>query len=121
MSADYRKLVVWQKAKSLAIEVYRMTETGAIARDFGLRDQMRRAAVSVPSNIAEGDERGTDKEAVRFLFIAKGSLAELRTQVEIAEAVVNFPADDANHLIASADELARQIGALIKSKNIPAH
>lgn len=121
MSADYRKLVVWQKAKALAIDVYRATESGAIARDYGLRDQMRRAAVSVPSNIAEGDERGSDREAVRFLFIAKGSLAELRTQVEIAEVVAKLSAEDAARLISSADELARQIGALIKSKNIQPH
>lgn len=117
MSTDYRKLIVWQKAKALAIEVYRVSETGPIARDFGLRDQMRRAAVSVPSNIAEGDERGGDRESVRYLFISKGSLAELRTQVEIADAVGSLVPADAARLISLCDELSRQIGALIKSKS----
>ena len=56
-----------------------------------MRDQIRRAAVSVPSNIAEGDERNTDKESVRFLYIAKGSLAELRTQMDIALHTTTFP------------------------------
>lgn len=117
MSTDYRKLVVWQKAKILAIEVYRLTETGAIARDYGLRDQMRRAAVSVPSNIAEGDERGGDREAVRYLFIAKGSLAELRTQLEIAEVVADLPSAEVARLTLVCEELSRRIGALIKSKS----
>jgi four helix bundle protein len=117
MSTDYRKLIVWQKAKSLAIEVYRVTEAGPISRDYGLRDQMRRAAVSVPSNIAEGDERGGDREAVRYLFIAKGSLAELRTQLEIAEVVADLPSAEVARLTLVCEELSRQIGALIKSKS----
>ena len=66
------------------MDIYRLSEASGLAKDFGLRDQIRRAAVSVPSNIAEGDERDTDKDGVRFLYIAKGSLAELRTQLEIA-------------------------------------
>src|SRR6266498_6100970 len=80
----FRSLVVWQKSRDLAVAIYKLTNDGLIARDFGLVDQMRRSAVSVPSNIAEGDERETDKEAVRFLYVAKGSLAELMTQLEIA-------------------------------------
>lgn len=84
MGTGYRNLMVWQKAKALAVRFYLVSDIGPLSRDFGLRDQMRRAAVSVPSNIAEGDERDSDKDAVRFLFIAKGSLAELRTQLEIA-------------------------------------
>ena len=62
----------------------RLQISNKFVKDFGLRDQARRSAVSVPSNIAEGDERDTDKDSVRFFFIAKGSLAELRTQMEIA-------------------------------------
>ena len=80
----FKDLVVWQKAKDLAVQIYRLSENGALGRDFGLRDQIRRSAVSVASNLAEGDERGTDKEAIRYFYIAKGSLAELRTQVQIA-------------------------------------
>ncbi|HEX8463766.1 MAG TPA: four helix bundle protein [Abditibacterium sp.] len=68
-----------------------MTEDDQFARDFGLRDQLRRAAVSVPSNIAEGDERDGDGESVYFFRVAKGSLAEVRTQLEIASAIGYFP------------------------------
>ena len=80
----FKDLIVWQKAKDLAIKVYEASEEGDFNRDFGLRDQVRRSAVSIASNLAEGDERDTDKESVRFFYIAKGSLAELRTQIEIA-------------------------------------
>lgn len=80
----FKDLIVWQKAKNLAVIVYRASEGGALGRDFGLRDQIRRSAVSIASNLSEGDERATDKESVRFFYIAKGSLAELRTQIQIA-------------------------------------
>ncbi len=79
----FRNLMVWKKSKDLAVYIYKLTNTGSFSKDFGLRDQIRRAAVSIPSNIAEGDERDTNKESVRFLYIAKGSLAELLTQLEI--------------------------------------
>ena len=69
------------------MEIYVLTAKGPIARDFGLRDQLRAAAVSIPSNIAEGDERGSNRDCVRFFHIAKGSVAELRTQLEIAREV----------------------------------
>ena len=71
----FQKLKVWQKAKELAIFVYRLTAKGAFLKDHGLRDQMRRAAVSIPSNIAEGDELNTDKQSVNYFYIAKGSSA----------------------------------------------
>jgi len=68
----------------LAVSIYKITADGDLAKDFGLKDQLRRAAISIPSNLAEGDERDTDKDAVRFFYIAKGSIAELRTQLQIA-------------------------------------
>jgi four helix bundle protein len=74
----------WQKARTLTKEIYRVTLTGAIAKDFGLRDQIRRAAVSIISNTAEGFERGGDKEFLQFLAIAKGSAGELRAQLYVA-------------------------------------
>jgi four helix bundle protein len=82
--SGFRNLKVWQVGKDLAVEIYRITRTGAFRSDFGLRDQIRRSAVSIPSNIAEGNERNSMKDTVRFLFIARGSLAELDTQLEIA-------------------------------------
>src|SRR4030042_6627463 len=83
----FQDLIVWQKARDLAVKIYKISMTGGLGRDFGLRDQIRRSAVSIASNLAEGDERETDKESVRFFFIAKGSLAELRTQIRIAYAI----------------------------------
>ena len=81
---NFHKLRVWQKAKDLAVLIYKESQEGKLATDFGLRDQIRRAAVSVASNIAEGDELGSDKQAVKFFYIAKGSAAELLTQAIIA-------------------------------------
>ncbi|HUH37434.1 MAG TPA: four helix bundle protein [Spongiibacteraceae bacterium] len=80
----YRQLKVWQSAMALVTEVYRVTGGFPETEKFGLVTQMRRAAVSLPSNIAEGAGRGTDKEFSRFLQIARGSLFELETQVDIA-------------------------------------
>lgn len=62
--SGFRNLEVWQKSKDLAISIYKLTNKGLFSKDFGLKDQMRRAAVSIPSNIAEGDERDTNKESV---------------------------------------------------------
>ena len=81
---DFSELKVWQRSKDLAIFIYRISNEEPFSKDFGLRDQMRRAGVSIPSNIAEGDELKTNKQAIRFFFMAKGSLAELRTQAQIA-------------------------------------
>ena len=80
----FKELLVWKRAKDLAVYIYKSTGKGAIAEDFGFRDQIRRAAVSIPSNIAEGDELGSNKQAVKFFYIAKGSSAELLTQSIIA-------------------------------------
>jgi len=113
----YRGLVVWQKAKALAVEVYRLTNAESIKRDFSLIDQMHRSAVSVPSNIAEGDERKSDKDSVRFFHIAKGSLAELSTQLEIARDVGYFTTVQVEPLIAQCEELGKMLGALIRARN----
>ncbi|HWA88134.1 MAG TPA: four helix bundle protein [Opitutus sp.] len=115
--SGYRELRVWQLGKELAVEIYRATAAGPLARDFGLRDQLRRAAVSIPSNIAEGDERDTNKDSVRFLYIAKGSLAELRTQLEIARDVGALAAEIHTALEAKCAELGRMLGALIKVRS----
>jgi four helix bundle protein len=84
MPSRFEDLQVWQKARELTREVYDVTSRRAFARDFGLRDQIRRAAVSVMSNIAEGFERGSDAEFGRFLLIAKGSCGEVRSQLYVA-------------------------------------
>lgn len=75
---------MYQKARDLANGVYALTRQGAFAKDYGLADQVRRAAVSVMSNIAEGFERGSNTEFIQFLYIAKGSCGEVRAQLSIA-------------------------------------
>lgn len=80
----FQGLKVWQKSKELTVQIYQITNDRMFRTDYGLRDQIRRSSVSIPSNIAEGDERDTDKEAVRYFYIAKGSAAELLTQLIIA-------------------------------------
>lgn len=84
MAASFEELRVWQKARELANVIYAATRQGGFARDYGLADQIRRAAVSVLSNIAEGFERGSYTEFIQFLYIAKGSCGEVRAQLYLA-------------------------------------
>jgi four helix bundle protein len=83
----FEDLKVWQRAKNLAVYIYKLTAKGHFAKDFGLQDQMRRAAVSISSNISEGDEYGSDKQATKFFYVAKGSAAELLTQSIISHEI----------------------------------
>ena len=78
---SYEEIVAWQKGRELVNDVYSLTKSGAFAKDWGLRDQIQRAAVSICSNIAEGFERRGNKEFVKFLWIAKGSAAEVSSQL----------------------------------------
>jgi four helix bundle protein len=110
----FRELQVWQKAKALAVTIYQSTQEGELAKDFGLRDQIRRAAVSVCSNIAEGDERQTNTEAVHFLYIAKGSLAELSCQLEIAHDIGYLNSEQHSFLQQECQDIGNMLGALIK-------
>ncbi len=112
----FQGLIVWQKAKELAVLIYKISNEGSLGKDFGLRDQIRRCAVSIPSNIAEGDERNTDKESIRFFYIAKGSLAELLTQLQIALEVGYIGKDVFESLDSDCKEIGRMLGALIKSR-----
>jgi four helix bundle protein len=117
MAKGFKELLVWQKARDLAVEIYKITNQGQFKQDFGLRDQIRRAAVSVPSNIAEGDERDTNKDAIRFFFIAKGSLAELRTQLDIALRIVYISEEVFQDLEGKAVLIGKMLGSLIKSRS----
>jgi four helix bundle protein len=84
---NFQELKVWQRAKDLAVSIHRVIESASFARDYCLKDQMWRSAISIPSNIAEGDELNTNKQSVKFFYIAKGSTAELLTQVIIAHEI----------------------------------
>ena len=81
---NFKELRVWSDAIDLATGIYKITKRKPFSSDFGLANQIQRAAVSIASNIAEGDERGTNKEAIRFFNISKGSAAEVITQLNIA-------------------------------------
>lgn len=116
MSQGFRNLACWQRAKALAVAIYRFTDQGPMARDFALRDQMRRAAVSVCSNLAEGDSRQTNKEAVQFFFVAKGSLAELSAQLDIALDVHGLSKDEVEKLTRESEEIAAMIRGLINHR-----
>ena len=111
----YSDLVAWQKAMDLAVATYRSTEHFPQREIFGLPNQMRRAAVSIPSNIAEGQGRSTTKDFVNFLFIARGSLQELETQA-ILSCRLSFISEEtkASLLTATAEE-ARILNGLINS------
>jgi len=117
----FRELNVWQKAKDLAVAVYRVTDNGALRKDFGLRDQMRRSAVSIASNLAEGDERETDKEAVRFFYVAKGSLAELRTQLQISLETGQLGMESYDLLEHDCQRLGQMLGKLIQARSTSLH
>lgn len=115
-SGGFRDLSVGQRSKNLAVVVYKKTAQGEFSRDFGLRDQIRRAAVSVPSNIAEGEERESNKEAARFFYIAKGSLGELITQIEIACEIGYLSSDETSDFVDECTQLSRMLGSLIKAR-----
>jgi four helix bundle protein len=116
---DFKKLTVWQKSKSLAVDIYKITNIGKFTKDCGLREQMQRAAVSIPSNIAEGNDRDTEKELLRYLHIAKGSLSELRTQLEIAKEIDYIDEEKYLELDIKCTEISKMLGGLIKSLRKP--
>ncbi len=109
-------LRVWQRAKDLAVFIYKLTSHGKFNKDFGLRDQIRRAAVSVPSNIAEGANRRSTKEFVRFLHIAVGSAAELETQLLLVEEI-SLTGKSTLDLMEKLQEVIRMLYGLIRSLN----
>lgn len=116
----FRDLKVWREAKDLAVSVYQITERGKLLRDYSLRDQIRRSAVSIASNIAEGDERDTDKDAVRFFYIAKGSVAELLTQITIAKEIKYLEVECAARIEETCNRVALMLGSLIKARSASA-
>jgi four helix bundle protein len=108
----FEDLVAWQKARELATDIYVATRQSGFAQDRNLVNQMRRAVVSIASNIAEGYERNSQAEFRRFLAIAKGSCAELRTQLYIALDVGYVSEQECSSLISKAVEVSRIIGGL---------
>jgi four helix bundle protein len=116
MSRPHHDLRVWQDAMAMVTKLYKLARTFPDTERFGLIAQMRRAAVSVPSNIAEGAARGGKKEFIQFLTIAKGSLSELDTQLRIA-ANLGF-ADHVESLLDEFERLQAMLASLIKSQRV---
>lgn len=109
---SYENLEVWQKSVDLSVQVYGLLKE---CRDYGFKDQICRAAVSIASNIAEGMERDSRKEAIHFLHIAKGSCAEVRTQLIIAKRIGYISELDVNSLSSGAESVSRMLHALATS------
>jgi four helix bundle protein len=114
MAGRFEDLEVWRKARILVAEVYRRTGQGRFSHDFGLREQIRRAAVSVGSNIAEGYERGGNREFLQFVSHAKGSCGEVRAQLHIAHDQGYLGQADYEDLVERATEISRMLAGLIR-------
>ena len=117
---SFQELIVWQKAMDLVEQVYLLTKALPTTEIYALISQMRRAAVSIPSNIAEGQARNTTKDFVRFLFIAKGSNAELHTQLILCERLNYLTPSQTNQARQLSEEVAKILNTLI-NKLTPAH
>lgn len=115
MASSFKDLRVWQQAIVLAMAVYKATDFFPRHEIYGLAQQMRRAAVSVASNIAEGKGCWSTKEFRHFLFNARGSLLELKTQIVIAEKLKYFTGSQLNELRASATQVGRSLTGLLNS------
>lgn len=95
---DFQELKVWKRSKDLAVFVYQNTGDGQFGKDYGLKDHIRKTVVSIPSNIAEGDELGTNRQSVRHFRIAKGSTAEFLSQAIIAYEINYFTDEGFKHI-----------------------
>ena len=111
---SFEEIEAWQEARALTREIYTLSRTGNFARDFGLRDQICRAGVSIVSNIAEGFERDGVGEFVQFLSVAKGSTGEVRAQLYVALDQNYIDQTTFNRLQSQTQSISRKLGALIK-------
>jgi four helix bundle protein len=115
MAQIYRDLKVWQKAVSLVTELYRVTQDFPPQETYGLTSQIRRAAISIPSNIAEGHGRRTRKDYHHFVIQARGSLLELETQIIISQNLKYLKAESSAALLNQTSEIGRMLNGLLKS------
>lgn len=114
---SYKELVLWQRAVELTVEIYQVIRKLPKEEMYALASQMRRAAVSIPSNIAEGHGRNTTKEFIQFLYIARGSKSELETQLEICKKLEYLKNADIKKSCDLADEVGKIINSMIKKLN----
>ena len=111
---SYRDLLVWQKGIDLVVIAYKATSGFPKSETYGLISQIRRAATSIPANIAEGYGRGSRKEYLQFLQIAQGSLKELETHVIVSEKLFYLTSSQTKRVLTETDELGRMLGSLIR-------
>ncbi|MGA3144910.1 MAG: four helix bundle protein [Verrucomicrobiota bacterium] len=109
----FEDILAWQKARELTREVYAHSKTGAFAKDFGLRDQIQRASVSVMGNVAEGYDRGGDKEFIQFLSVSKGSCGEVKSHLYVALDQQYINPTQFNQLYNSTDEVGRLLAGFM--------
>lgn len=109
----FEDLEIWKKGMRLCVKIYASMKE---CRDYGFKDQIQRAAVSIPSNISEGYERQTNKEFIQFLFIAKGSCGEVRTQLYLAKELKYISPDDFTLLFNKAKHLSSMLSNFIKTR-----
>jgi four helix bundle protein len=114
---NFQKLRVWQSARDLAVKIYKLSQGPKLSKDYGLKDQLQRASVSVPANIAEGDELDTNKQSVRHLYIAKGSTAELQTLLIIAREIEYIDELTFNSLDNECNIISIMLTKLIKARS----
>jgi four helix bundle protein len=114
---NFEELKVWQRSKKLAVFLYQISGQGVFSKDYDLRGQIRRAAVSIPSNIAEGDELGTDRQAIKFFYIAKGSSAELFTQAIIAHEIGYLETQQFDHIKNECRGISGMLTRLIQARS----
>jgi four helix bundle protein len=114
--SNFENLKVWHRAVELAVSVYKLTDNKSFKNDFGLKDQMRRSSVSISSNISEGDELGTDKQAIRQFYTAKGSSAELYTQLIISCKIGYLTEDENKYYLNECKGISAMLANLIKSR-----
>ena len=113
----FRDLEVWQLAMDLVVYIYKITNTGLFSKDFDLRNQIRKASVSIPSNIAEGDESGSNRQSIRYFNIAKGSSAEVQTQAEVAFKIGYVSKFELDHVIEQCELISKKTANLIKFRS----
>lgn len=112
---NYKELEVWQKSKGVAVDIYKTTEVFPRTEQFGLTGQIRRAAVSIAANIAEGLGRGSTREYVQFLFIARGSVMELETHLIIAEELGYLKAEQLKRFQENIEGIGQMLNRLIQA------
>lgn len=113
---NFNDLIVWQKSKELAVAIYKLAELKKKLWDFGFRDQILRSVVSIPSNIAEGEQLESDKQAIRHFYIARGSTAELMTLLVIGKEIGFLESEESDSLITNCRFISMCLTNLIKAR-----